>query len=233
MSHQNVVALLFVMLLIVALPASGYAQGAAPANDDLKTGKYEGTAEGAEVGSMPVTFRLTNEGGKITGAVEAPQGVLPITSGTYEGGKLKLKIDVSGDEGLVTGEHKDGRITGNWSVNNAQGKFDVKIAKDAPAASPAADRISGEWDAVASAGSNQYPFTLRLKLEGESVTGETHGERGNGPIKGSWAGEQLTLNITIPDGTVVLKAKLREGKLVGDFDYAGQVQGTWEAKKKN
>jgi hypothetical protein len=35
------------------------------------------------------------------------------------------------------------------------------------------------------------------------------------------------------NGTIALTAAIVEGKLSGEFDYAGQMQGKWVAVKKN
>ena len=77
------------------------------------------------------------------------------------------------------------------------------------------------------------PFTLKLKLEGDKVTGESTSDQGTAAIsKGSFAADKLSLLLDTPGGALKLDAVLKEGKLVGDLDFASQFQGKWEANKK-
>jgi hypothetical protein len=97
----------------------------------------------------------------------------------------------------------------------------------------AVDPISGEWNATADAQGTTIPFTLKMRLEGDKVTGETSSARGTAPIsKGNWTAEKLSLALDTPNGWIRFTGVLKDAKLVGDFDYAGQLQGKWEATKK-
>jgi hypothetical protein len=103
----------------------------------------------------------------------------------------------------------------------------------APAPAAAGDPISGEWDAAADAGGTSFPFTLKLKLEGDKVTGSSDSAQGSAPLsKGTFVGDKLSFSLDTPNGTIGFTATLKDGKIVGDFDFAGQMTGKWEAKKK-
>ncbi|HKY06171.1 MAG TPA: hypothetical protein VJQ56_14845 [Blastocatellia bacterium] len=226
-----------ITLLVIVLLAG--ATAVAAQTGDAVSGRYEGVARGAEIGEMPITAELKNEGGKLTGKIETPQGPAMITSGSIAGEMVTLKLDIGGNELLVTAKLQGNKLVGEWELAGQKGTIDL-TRKDAastpaaPAAAPASgDVISGEWAGAADVQGTSVPFTLRLKLEGEKVTGESESPQGKAAIsKGSWANDKLNIVIDTEMGPITLNAVLKEGKLVGDIDVASQVQGKWEAKKK-
>src|SRR6185503_18426074 len=95
------------------------------------------------------------------------------------------------------------------------------------------DPITGEWDGAADAGGTQFPFTLKLKLEGDKVTGSSDSSQGSAPLtKGTFAANKLSFALETPNGVIGFTGTVKDGKLTGDFDFAGQMTGKWEAKKK-
>jgi len=95
------------------------------------------------------------------------------------------------------------------------------------------DEISGEWDAAADAQGQAFPFTLSLKQDGETVTGTSHSELGTSSVStGTWKDGKLVLLLDSANGQIALVATMTDGKLTGDYDYAGQMQGKWIATKK-
>jgi hypothetical protein len=50
--------------------------------------------------------------------------------------------------------------------------------------------------------------------------------------KGSFAAEKLTITLDTPNGAIVFTAMVKDGKMTGEFDFAGQGTGKWNAKKK-
>lgn len=234
MQLKKVITLLVIVLL--AGVATATAQTA-----DTVSGKYEGLARGAEIGEMPITAEIKNESGKLTGKIDTPQGPAMITSGSIAGDMVTLKLDIGGNELLVTAKLQGNKLVGEWELAGQKGTIDL-TRKDVAAAAPAApaaaaqasgDQISGEWAGTADVQGTSVPFTLRLKLEGDKVTGESESPQGKAAIsKGSWANDKLNLVIDTEMGPITLSAMIKEGKLVGDIDVASQVQGKWEAKKK-
>ena len=99
--------------------------------------------------------------------------------------------------------------------------------------SPKADAISGEWDAVITTQEKPLQLTLKLKLEGNKVTGEFESAHlGNGTINnGSWANNKLKFSVETSHAPLALTGTLQNGSLAGEWN-AGQMQGKWEAKKK-
>lgn len=236
MLHRKIITLL-VMALAVGTSM------ALAANDPV-SGKYEGVAKSETLGEIPVTLEIKNENGKVTGKVESPQGPAPITSGTFADGKLLLKLDAGGNELLVTATLKDDKLIGQWELMGQKGTLELTKAGATVAAAPpkkeepafdasAADPISGDWEAEADAGGQPLPFTLKLKLEGDKVTGMSESAQGSAEIsKGSFAADKLSITLDTPNGSIVLTAMVKDGKMTGEYDFAGQFTGKWQAKKK-
>jgi hypothetical protein len=98
---------------------------------------------------------------------------------------------------------------------------------------PKADAISGEWDAALTTQDNTVQITLKLKLEGDKVTGTSESSHlGNGTINGSWANDTLKITVETSHAPLTLTGRLQNGKLAGEWD-ASHMQGEWEAKKKH
>src|SRR5215471_14640287 len=196
MQSRKLTSLLLVAVLVtlsaVASAAtynkSTYAPGQ---NKDNLSGKYEGVAKSDQIGDIPLTVEIKNDNGKLTGKIETPQGPAAITGGTYDNGKIVMKFDAGGNEGTVTATLDGDKITGKWELGGQGGGLELKragmtaVATAAPKpAAPAAtggDPISGEWDATADAGGTSLPFTLKLKLDGDKVTGSSESAQGSAP----------------------------------------------------
>ena len=203
------------------------------------SGTYEGMVK--RPGSTTedkVSLELKNDGGKLTGRAIHGDRTVDATDVKFENGTLTFSIDkdhkfvakVDGDK--LVGEVSDG----------AQ-KFPLELKKvmpvaAAPAATPAAAagpvNLNGQWDAVADANGQPFPFLLTLKIDGENVSGSSNSQLGDATIKsGSWKDGKLSFQLEGANGTISLSATVVEGKLTGEFDYAGQLQGRWVAVRKN
>lgn len=209
---------------------------------DSLTGKYEGIVKTPDAREIKVTLELKNEGGKMSGRVMHDNKTTDVVDGKLESGTLtlnfagdrKMILKVDGDK--LVGEAIDSKEKVSIDLKKVTPAAATAPAAPAPAAAPAADAVNlnGNWDAVADANGNQIPFSLTLKVDGETVTGSSSSQVGEGTIKsGSWKGGKLVFAIETPNGVISMNATVVEGKLVGDFDYAGQAQGKWVAVKKN
>jgi hypothetical protein len=206
------------------------------------SGKYEGVAKSEAFGEIPLTVNLKNVGGKLSGTIETPQGPANITDGSYADGKVTLKFDAGGNEGIVTATLNGDKIVGKWELGGAGGTLELKKAGGATPAAPssaaaptatAGDPISGDWDGSADAGGMTIPFTLKLKLEGNKVTGTSSSDQGSATISnGKWDGNKLSFSLDTPQGSITMSGVVKDGKIAGDFDFSGQMTGKWEAKKK-
>ena len=110
----------------------------------------------------------------------------------------------------------------------------VAAAAPATAAAPAAFSLNGQWDGMADAQGQPFPFLLTLKVDGETVTGNSSSQLGESVVKeGSWKDGKLAFQLEGQNGTISMTAVVIDGKLSGEFDYAGQLQGKWVAVRKN
>ena len=188
------------------------------------TGKYEGTAKGPD-GEIHLTLDLTDDAGKISGQITSPHGVYKIVKAQMAAGVLTLDAEGTGSKGKLTLRQKDSSLVGDFSADGKTGPVEFKKA--------AKDEISGEWEAVADAGGQPFPFTLSLKLDGDKVTGSSSSQLGTSNISsGTWKDGKLAILLEAGAGQIVLNAVIVDGKFSGEYDFAGQSSGKWVAVKK-
>jgi len=218
------------LLLTFLLGASvALAQGAT----DI-VGNYQGNLNG-----QAVALELKTKDGKVQGQLKNGEKTYELTEVAVNGeGTLSLTF---GKDGKLEGKSDGTRITGNWIVGAEKSAIELKklaAAAAAPTVSTPAIvapvNLNGDWEAVADANGQPFPFLLTLKIDGEKVTGGSSSQLGEGTIKeGSWKDGKLTFQIEGTNGTIAMTAIVIDGKLSGDFDYAGQLSGKWVAVKKN
>jgi hypothetical protein len=241
--RKSISLLLTTLLLGTAAIAASYQDK--PAN---VSGKYEGVAKSDQLGELPLTVEIKDEGGKLSGKIETPNGPSTITGGTYADGKVTLKFDAGGNEGTVTATLDGDKIVGKWELAGMGGTLELKRAGMTVAAAPATsmssgaastgaaaagDPVTGEWDGSADAQGTSIPFTLKLKLEGDTVTGSSESAQGSVPLsKGTFSAGKLSFVLETGQGSITLTGLVKDGKIAGDFDFAGQMTGKWEASKK-
>jgi hypothetical protein len=218
---------LFILTFLLASIVA-FAQG----TPDL-SGTYEGMAKrpGATA-EEKVSLELKSEGGKLTGRATHGTRTVEATEVKFENGTLTFSIDK--DHKFIAKVEGD-KLVGE--VSDGTQKFPLELKKVTPAAAPAAAgavNLNGQWDAVADANGQPFPFLLTLKIDGENVTGNSNSQLGDATIKsGSWKDGRLSFQLEGANGTISLSATVIEGKLSGEFDYAGQLQGKWVAVRKN
>ena len=207
---------------------------------DTLSGKYEGTAKTAGGADEKVSLELKNDAGKISGRLMKGETAIDISEGTLTASKLSLKLGAAAKEGTISATVDGDKITGDWLAGAGKRSLELKkvtaaATAAAPAAAPAAAvNLNGQWDAVADAQGQAFPFLLTLKIEGETVTGSSSSQLGEAQIKnGTWKDGKLVFELEGQSGLISMSAVVIEGKLSGDFDLAGQVQGKWVAQRKN
>jgi len=228
-----------VVVLLTLLFASAVAlgQGTGTATPNNLSGKYEGTSKTAGGADVPITLDLKHEGGKFSGRFSSAQNTGEISEGTFSEGNLTLKVNHAGKEATLTGRVEGEKITGTWVMGAQKGVVELKkvvppaaVAAEASPATPVS--LSGDWDGVADAG-EAFPFLLTLHVDGEKVTGGSSSQLGESKIStGTWKDGKLNFQLDSSNGVVTMSATLVDGKLTGEFDYAGQMQGKWVAIKK-
>jgi hypothetical protein len=226
-------SLLTLALLLVSTVA--FAQGTTP---DL-SGTYEATVKKPDGSEGKLSLELKNEGGKITGRAVHGDKAMAMTDAKFENGTLTLEFGkdhkfvgkLDGDK--LVGEATEGTVKVPLTFKKLVPAATSPAASSAPAAAAAVD-LNGNWDAVADANGQPFPFALTLKVDGETVTGNSSSQLGDSTVKsGTWKDGKLLLQLESQNGVVTLSASVIEGKLSGEFDYAGQMQGRWVAVKKN
>ncbi len=216
------ISLLAVTFLLVTTSAI-CAQPQQPTLDKF-VGNYKGTAKMTS-GEMEVTVEIKTVEGKVSGRAVSANKEYQITSGEIVGSKLALKLGAAPDTASLTLERKGDVLTGEWIHGTQKGTVELK--KFDPNAK---DEISGEWDGVADAQGQAFPFTLSLKLDGDKITGSSDSQLGHANIvSGSWKDGKFSI---VLDGNVAMIATLIEGKLSGDYDFNGQSSGKWVAVRK-
>lgn len=208
---------------------------------DTLSGKYEGTAKTAGAADEKVSLELKNDAGKISGRLMKGETAIDISEGILAASKLSLKLGAAAKEGTISATVEGDKITGDWLAGAAKRSLELKkvasaaaAAPTTPDAAPAAFNLNGEWDAIADAQGQPFPFLLVLKVEGETVTGSSSSQLGSSQIKsGTWKEGKLVFELEGQNGVISMSATVVEGKLSGDFDFAGQLQGKWVAQRKN
>jgi hypothetical protein len=203
---------------------------------DTVSGKYEGIMKTAGAADEKVSLELKNDGGKISGRLMKGETGIDISEGTLTASKLSLKLGAAAKDGTISAAVDGDKITGDWVAGSAKRSLELKkvTAVAASGAAPAAFNLNGEWDGVADAQGQPFPFLLTLKVDGQNVTGSSSSQLGESQIKsGSWKDGKLVFELEGQNGVITMSATVIEGKLSGEFDFAGQLTGKWVAVKKN
>ena len=199
------------------------------------SGTYEGMLKrpGATT-EEKVSLELKSEGGKITGRATHGQMTADVLEAKLENGTLTL---IFGPDAMFVAKVDGDKLVG--AIVHGAEKTPLELKKVTPAtpantAAPAAVNLDGQWEGVADADGQPFPFLLTLKIDGEKVTGSSSSQLGEATIKtGSWKDGKLAFQLEGQNGTITMSATVIEGKLSGEYDYAGQLAGKWVAVKKN
>jgi hypothetical protein len=229
----------FCLLLLSPLVLFAQTTAKSPTADQF-AGSYKGTAKDGAAAIL-LNLEIKSDNGKISGRLLAPKKEQAITSGEVIGGKLNLKLAAGDSVATLSLQPRDTKLIGDWKVG-AQ-TFPVEFERVPAVIEPvavkktpepsAAEQLTGEWEAAADAQGQTFPFTLVLKVDGEKVTGTSSSQLGESTISsGSWKDGKLAVILEGGSGQIALVGTLVEGKLAGDYDYAGQFQGKWVAAKK-
>ena len=233
MKHKTLIlTLTFLLGSIVAMAQT------APANI---SGMYEAMVKrpGATA-EEKVTLELKSDAGKITGRATHGTMTVEVTDGKLENGALTLNF---GKDAMFVGKVDGDKLVGDLMHGTEKVPVTLKKVTAAAATTEAAPTtaagrgavdLNGQWEAVADANGQAFPFLLTLKIDGEKVSGNSSSQLGEATVKeGTWKDGKLVFSLEGSNGTIALSATVVEGKLSGEFDYAGQLQGKWVAVKKN
>lgn len=243
MASKPVTLIFLLVLSPLALFAQDGPATAKPPTLEQFVGNYKGTAKSPE-GDIALTLEIKSDKGTISGRLVTPQGEQPFTSGQAVDGKLTIKLGAGSGAGQLALQLRDDKVVGEWKAGAVGRAVEFKkvpattepsvaeVKKSATEPS-AAEVLSGDWDAAADVQGQAFPFSLSLKVEGDKVTGTSNSQLGDSTISsGSWKEGKLVLVLDSANGQTALIGTVVDGKLVGDYDYAGQLQGKWVATKK-
>lgn len=204
-------------------------------------GTYEGMVKrpGATA-EEKVSLELKTESGKITG--RATHGTMTIESTDVKLDNATLTVNFGKDASFV-GKVDGDKLVGDLIHGTEKVPVSLKKVTAAAAVTPESPTttagrgsvdLNGQWEAVADANGQPFPFLLTLKIDGENVTGGSSSQLGESQLKsGTFKDGRLSFQLEGSNGTISMTATVVEGKLSGEFDYSGQLQGKWVAVKKN
>jgi hypothetical protein len=218
-------------LAAAAPPAMAEAQTAQPVTLESYAGVWEGSAQTPN-GDVTLRATFTIQDGRLGGAIESSMGALPIVSSAFADGKLTITFDFQGTAGTLGCTMLGSGIEGVWEVGGNSGTF--RLSRPG-AGNGAGDPISGTWVGEVDIAGQLMPFSMELRLSGETVAGEMISAVGKVPLaSGTWKDGALQLGFPYTAGEPVsMGAKLQDGRLVGVVDYnRGEATGTWTAARK-
>ena len=235
---MKLIALLLTFLLGATVALAQDPPAPAKVQPTKAAGNYEGTVKGrAEKVALQVKVEVPN----VVGRVQVADKAYEITGGSLSDEDLNLEFKGGRLDGKVNGD----TLTGELRIGSEKKAIELKRVPAAAAiaatattpATPAAAapvNLNGDWEAVADANGQPFPFLLTLKIEGEKVTGGSSSQLGEATIKdGVWKDGKLSFQLEGTNGIIAMNATVVEGKLSGEFDYLGQLQGRWVAVRKN
>jgi hypothetical protein len=233
----------WVCVLVVGLAGLGLGSASLGAADVQSqgaaasvVGPWEGTAQTPNGPvNLKATFTLTD--GKLGGTVESSLGPIAVQSASYADGKLTVGIEYEGSAGTLTGIVQGPRIEGTWQVAGSSGTFVLARPGTGASAAPVAagDPITGAWEGEVNIAGQIMPFSMALRLNGDTVGGEMTSSAGAVPLaSGAWKDGTLLLTFPYTSGEPVSMAgQLQDGKLSGIVDYnRGEATGTFTAARK-
>jgi hypothetical protein len=125
MKKQNLVAL-GIFVLAMAVAGAAWAQGKS-ADAGPITGTWDCSSHGGDQGDSKFSLTLEQDGEKVTGSVDSPQGGMDITSGTFKDNKLEIRLETPQGNYVLSAELKDGELSGNVTLDDkAQGTWEGK-----------------------------------------------------------------------------------------------------------
>ncbi len=181
-------------------------------------------------GSMPdiaAKMDLKQDGKDVTGTGSYSGGSGKL-KGTYEDGAFKMQV-VSDSPWTFEGKVDNNKTSGNWGVPSAGLKGTFGCSKPAAEESP----LAGLWKCVSKfEGAPDGEFTLKLELNGETVTGVGANAQGEAPLKGTFKDGKLLAKIDTGQVVFELDGKVESGKISGTMNIpAMQAKGTFQGSK--
>lgn len=103
----------------------------------------------------------------------------------------------------------------------------LAAAQDKPAQEPkkevvaAADPLSGNWEGTVETPNGTISFGLKLKVEGDKVSGEIASPEGAVPLSGTWTEGKLNASFDYNGTPITMTGGVKEEVLAGEMSYGG------------
>ena len=107
-------------------------------------------------------------------------------------------------------------------------------AVSALAYAQATANVGGEWDMTINSPQGSNKVLLKLKQEGDKLSGSVKNARGEAPLtSAAIKGDEVTIVMTIQfqggDMVITYTGKVEKESMKGDADFGGLAQGDWSA----
>jgi hypothetical protein len=198
---------------------------------------------GGERKSMLV---IRQEGDKLVAVAKGQAGERKYDSITVKGDDITmvLTIQYNGNDMVITYKGKIGKdsMKGEADFGGlAQGEWSAVPHKEgaqmaAPSAGSSAN-VSGVWNFTLETAQGSGTPTFTFKQEGETLTGTYKGRLGEGPVKGTVKGSDITFSVKVnaqgQDIEIVYTGKIESAtSLKGTAKLGDFGDATWTAKKQ-
>lgn len=94
---------------------------------------------------------------------------------------------------------------------------------------------AGEWDAAMNTPGGTRNFKIKLKVDGEKLTGEVGREGGSLPLTGSVKGNDIQFSYTVNyngnDLVLTMSGKVDGDTIKGTVSFGGMAEDEWSAKR--
>ncbi|HWQ35919.1 MAG TPA: hypothetical protein VNQ79_23955 [Blastocatellia bacterium] len=233
-AYQKFAGLILGCLVICGIFSSAMAQnGAHPVE-----GKYDVTATGEAIGTLTFQLIIKRDGDKWKAEIiNSPQPLNVSKMMIDADNKLSLTADAGGTEVTMTAKFDNGKIDGNWTAGDANGKWTaVKLGESASssggAAAGATAALDGAYEGeIVADGQGALPIAFVIKKDGDKLTTENKGS-GDITVNGiKVSGDSVTLNMAYQGNPFDISGKVTGSEMGGKWE-AGGFSGTWKAKKK-
>jgi hypothetical protein len=210
---------------------AGVATAQSPSNQAL-VGTWSLTLTSPQ-GTHPGTVTITEEAGKLAGAMTGSMGSLPVDVKTTETGvSLAFTVDYQGQPlpVVLAGKIDGTTIKGTVDYGNGAAAGDFTGTKGG--AAPPTDSASGVAGAWAITGDGGGGYSFDFTQDGTAVSGTLKTPDGAElPVKGTFEGNALTLAVVSDSVSGTIKGTLEGAALKGTYDLGGN-SGSWSATRK-
>jgi len=108
------------VFLLVKVGTSSFLAEEKSAKPGSITGTWTCLTRGGPDGESGFTLDLQQDGEKVSGSIDSPQGGMEITSGTFKEDTLEINLDTPQGSYVISGKLRDGQLAGNVKLDGKQ-----------------------------------------------------------------------------------------------------------------